>query len=84
MDYAISSDPRLSALYQRRTREDDITSALYDPNNYIATAERIANAAKRAKGELPSPFEVPQQGGGHRPTLAEWERAVRKANGEII
>jgi hypothetical protein len=41
-------------------------------------------AQARARGELPTPFELPEQKtGGHRPSLQEFETAIKKARGEI-
>jgi hypothetical protein len=75
-------------LNQTRSRLDQVTSeldALYDPSDYQATPQRMLAAAARARGEAPTPVTTPEQSQPQRrPTLAEWEIAVKKSKGEIV
>ena len=62
--------------------------APYDPNNYIATAEKILAAKMRAEGRLPVPFDAPPQPQpGVKLTAAEaielFERVQKMRRGEV-
>jgi hypothetical protein len=68
------------ALHDTRSALDEVTGAL---DSWVATPERMARAVALARGEIVGPVTPPPPQEGVKATLEMFERAIKKARGEI-